>query len=86
MQREEHGARLGNILIYNFLFKSFVEAVFFSFIQSFAKEVQTHSQSMTSLNEMSRDLIDNHHSNDDSQDLQDTMDDLNVRWKKVMQR
>ena len=54
--------------------------------QSFSNEVQSHSQCLTSLNEMSRDLINDHHSNDDTHDLQDTMDDLNLRWKKIMQR
>ena len=54
--------------------------------QSFSNEVQSHSQCLTSLNDMSHDLIDNHHSNDDTHDLQDTMNDLNQRWKKMMQR
>ena len=55
-------------------------------VQSFSNEMQAHSQSLTTLNNMSHELLTTHHANDDTLDLQDTMKDLNVRWKKVMER
>ena len=54
--------------------------------QSFSTEMQSHSQNLSSLNDVSHDLIAKHHGNDDISDLQDAMGDLNVRWKKLMQR
>ena len=55
-------------------------------LQSFSSDVQTHSQCLSNLNDMSRDLMTNHHTDDDAHDLQDTMDNLNLRWKKLMQK
>ena len=53
--------------------------------QSFTDEVHAYEQWLATLNDLSHGLITRHHSNDDTCDLQETMNDLNTRWK-VMER
>ena len=45
-----------------------------------------YEQRLSTLNDLARDLINNHHANDDTHDLQDTMTHLNERWRTVFER
>jgi len=47
------------------------------------KEAPDFAQKLSALNDMSDDLITRRHSNDDTSDLKDMMEDLNKRWTAV---
>ena len=44
-----------------------------------------NEDSLSTLNNLSHELITQYHKDDDSQDLKDTMADINMRWKKLME-
>jgi hypothetical protein len=44
-----------------------------------------NEECLSTLNNLSHELITQYHRNDDSQDLKDAMADLNLRWNKMIE-
>lgn len=55
-------------------------------LQAFENEYQVNEQCLTTLNNLSHELITQYHKEDDTADLKEAMADLNQRWKTMTER
>ena len=60
--------------------------MFIVLVQAFESEFRVNEQHLCTLNNLSHELITQYHRDDDTQDLKETMADLNTRWKKMVER
>ena len=55
-------------------------------LQTFSEQLSTYEQRLNTLNDLFNDLVQHHHRNDDSRDLQETVRYLNETWKRMRER
>ena len=63
-----------------------VTMLLFFCLQAFDSDIRINEQHLSVLNFLSHDLITQFHGRDDSEDLKNTMADLNMRWKKLEEK
>lgn len=69
-----------------FLHNRRVMSLPFHGLQAFGDDVSQQQQKLGSLNDLTTDLIHRYRNTDNTEELQQSMTRLNVRWKKVHER